>query len=230
MIIQAEAFFVASISLIPKLPLTFSTAYSANTVQSTPELLANYMANLCSTMLLMPGHPSKHKGAFYLMEELIVALEKWSLWDKDKVTIEKTKAWPAIFKIFCTFAQRKFPYSIRGVSSNDDLYGRNSEYLSKCIRIVNRCGKQIHKMLNELNTSQRHLDRDAVSGLALKFMNILVDDVKIDAKSIKIILVVHEIVLNAKNLDQKYYRNTMTHIEAKNAVLHSKLKKQKDNQ
>eukprot|EP00483_Globobulimina_turgida_P008943 UN08961 len=224
MIIQAEAFFKAAISLIPSLPATFSTQYT-NTIQSTPALLAQYIQSFSSTLLLMPGHPSK--GAFYLMEELMLALEKWSPWSKEKaVTIEKCQAYLSMFTIFTTFSQRKFPYNIKNVSSNDQLYGRRKEYLSKCVKIVNRFGKQIHKQLNELKQSHRNLDKQAAGLLGLKFMNILVDFIKIDHKSIKIISVVHEIVIESKNLDKKYYRNTMDHIQIKNDMLYTQLKQQ----
>ena len=201
-----------------------STQYTSGSVQSTPALLADYVGHFVSTLLLMPGHPKK--GPFYLMEELLRALEEWPLWAKDKVTVEKATAYLSIFKIFCTFSQRKFPYSIKGLSSNDDLYGRNGQYLEHCIKIVNRFGKHIHRQLNELKSSQRQLDRLAAGLLALKFINILVDDVVSDGKSMKIVVVVHRIVLDAKNVDQKFYRNTMDHIRSRNEVLYSALKKQ----
>lgn len=226
MVIQAEAFFVVAICLIHKLPLTFSD--NSNTVQSTPALLAQFVANFVSTLLLMPGHPTK--GPFYLCEQLVINLEKWSPWSKEKsASVEKTSAFISIFTIFCTFSQRKFPYAIKGVSSNDNLYGRNAEYLAKCEKMLNRFGKQIHRQLNELKASQRNLDKQASGRLALRFINVLVDNVKMDAKSAKIVSAVHEIVVECKNkqsVDKKYYANTMRHIQKRNGLIFEMLKKQ----
>merc|ERR1712228_363104 len=226
MIIQAEAFFVAAIHLIPALPLTFSHFAAANAVQSTPQRLAQFVAHFVSTLLLMPGHPTK--GPLYLLQQLICNLEKWTPWNKEKeASCEKVTALISIFSIFCTFSQRKFPYAIRGVSSNDNLYGRNKQYLAECNKFINRFGKQIHKNLNELRASQRNLNKQASGRLALQFVNVLVDNIKMDKKCIKIITSIHQIVIECgASIDQKYYSNTMRHIQKKNKMLYEMLKKQ----
>jgi len=229
MIIQAEAFFVAAIKLIPALPVTFSTPYSSNTIESTPALLADYVAHLVSSLLLMPGHPTK--GPFHLLEMLMAALSEWSVWAKDKVSPEKTRAWLSLFKVFCTLAQRKFPYHIKGVSSNDELYARNPEYARKCLAILNRFGKKIHRQLNTLKASQRSLDKAASAQCALKFLNMLVDDIQISKKSMPIIMAVHQIVVDHRSADvnrveKAFYRNTMSHIKAKHRGLHAALEQQ----
>ena len=56
----------------------------------------------------------------------------------------------------------------------------------------------------------------------------MVDNVKLDNKSVKIITVVHQIVVDSKNLDKKFYNNTMKHINIKNSMLCATLKQQED--
>jgi len=216
MILQAEAFFIAAISLIPALPNTFTAQYS-NAIQSTSSLLVEYVENVASTLLLMPGHPEH--GPFYLILELFDSFNKWTPWSDDKNNVDKIKALLAMFKVFATFSQREFPYLIRGVSSNDQLYGQSNEYSHAVSIQINKIGSKILGQIKELKSTGRNLDAQAVGSLSLDYLNIIVDFMKVNDKTMKVIMELNELIKKTPNVDKKYLNNTMDHIANKNLTL-----------
>lgn len=256
MIVQGEAFLKAAISLIPKLPITFSTTAS-NAVQSTSSLLAEYVHNFCSLLLLLPGHPQK--GAFYLVEELTDALTTWTPWDKDHQSVDKIRALLAIFRLFTTLSQQTFPYQIDGVSSNDRLYAQAPKYIKALNARLNQLGMEIHSQIILLSRTGKHLvlscvlvscvlsllcfallnlrvdvlmcssqDKTASGTVSLEFINVLLDFVTFDQKVIQIIVELHKGALKVPNLDKKFLNNTMQHVRAANEMLFRTLQSQEE--
>jgi hypothetical protein len=122
MIVQAEGFLKAAISLIPEVP-----AYiEVNTKRvSTEEDLVSYLRNFASFLLLFPGHPDQ--GPFYLAKGFlnsVAAYEPWKVAPQGKIRV-----YLGVLSLFCTYAQRNFPYHIDRVESNDALYGGDADYL-----------------------------------------------------------------------------------------------------
>ena len=226
MINQAEAFFIAAILLIPKLPNTFTAQYS-NQIQSTPALLSEYIETFCSTIIVMPGHPEK--GPFYLLQLLKENLLKFSLWKDGNINQYKIKAFIGIFKCLCTYSQKEFPYNIDNVSSNDKLYGQISKYMNLCFKELNDLGKSIHEQILQLSDTGKSLDKQAQGYLSLYFINTIIDFIILTNKSNKIIIKLHETALKAPNLNKNYYNNTMIHIKQKNLLLYETLIQQKNN-
>ncbi|ETO03963.1 hypothetical protein RFI_33439, partial [Reticulomyxa filosa] len=152
---QAEAFLKAAVSLIPKLPTTFTAAsvqYN-NAIQSTSMLLREYVEHMCSVLLLLPGHPEH--GPFYVLLEMLDALNNYPPWTN--ANPEKIRAWLSIFKILCTQSQAQFPYKIVGVTSNDQLFGQNPKYIKTVRRQLNKLAKDISSGLETLAKSEKKL-------------------------------------------------------------------------
>lgn len=226
MIVQAEALLYAAISLIHKLPSTFTSTQYNNTIQSTQVLLGEYIENFCSTLLLLPGHPKK--GAFYLIVELQNALYKWDPWKKEKTSIEKTRALISIFRLYIAMSQKKFLYKLESVSSNDDMYGQAPSYMNELYKNLNELAREIHKQILELKNTGRRLDLQACGMVSLDYINVCVDLVELEIRSVNIIIDLHTTALKSPNLDKKYYNNTMVHIKSKNLALYNKLKEKEE--
>jgi hypothetical protein len=137
MIVQAEGFVKAAISLIPEVP-----AYiEINTKRvSTEDDLVSYLRNFASFLLLFPGHPDH--GPFYIARGLlnsVAAYEAWKVGSQGKIRV-----YLGVLTLFCTYAQRNFPYHIDRVESNDALYGGDASYLKAVSVFVDTLINQVH--------------------------------------------------------------------------------------
>lgn len=139
---QTDVFLKAAISLIPEVP-----PYEEldNKRVHTEEKLCNYLLSLLSTLVVVPGHPEH--GPFYIVQGLFNALPRYP-WQP--ATPYKTKVYIGIFALLCTFYQRKFPYHISHVESNDSLYGGRSDYKAELATFTKDCIQEILAQLAAL--------------------------------------------------------------------------------
>ena len=72
--------------------------------------------NLIGFLVVVPGHPEH--GAFYLITGLLTVVDEYS-WDSPT---NKLRLLSAIIGLLAAFSQKKLPYSVDRVVSNDDLF------------------------------------------------------------------------------------------------------------
>lgn len=140
---QTDTFLKAAISLIPDMPSHYEEDGKRFHYE---DRLSTYLISLLATLVVVPGHPEH--GPFYIVQGLINAMPKysWQPW-----TGVQTRIYTNMLALLCTFAQKKFPYHINGVESNDDLYGGAATYMSELNESINVCVSEIFKQLTAFN-------------------------------------------------------------------------------
>eukprot|EP01088_Endostelium_zonatum_P002802 TRINITY_DN1359_c0_g1_i2.p1 TRINITY_DN1359_c0_g1~~TRINITY_DN1359_c0_g1_i2.p1 ORF type:complete len:942 (+),score=217.40 TRINITY_DN1359_c0_g1_i2:79-2904(+) len=113
---QADSLLKAAIALLLEVPNLVEQ--SDKTMKSTEETFVSYILNLCSTLVVAPGHPEY--GAFYLINGLYNAIKDYK-WDNGSVG--RAQCYLAIVQVYCTQVQRRLPYHMAHLESNDILYG-----------------------------------------------------------------------------------------------------------
>jgi len=128
---QVDTFLKAAISLIPEV------------TSNCEDQLVGYIRYLLSFFVVVPGHPEH--GPFYLVRGLMNALSKYNFTSM----ANKIKLYNELIGLLSTFSQRKFPYSIPNIESNDTLYGGSKEYLLDLSELLN---ETIDVILNNLTS------------------------------------------------------------------------------
>jgi hypothetical protein len=114
---QTDTFFKSAISLLPDLP--------AHDDQGPTEArLSSHLSLLISALVLVPGHPEH--GPLYLIHGLLNAMGRYPGW-------APRNGWQVHLRIqvlllLGAYAQRRLPYVLTGVDSNDVLYGGAEGY------------------------------------------------------------------------------------------------------
>ena len=67
-------------------------------------------------------------------------------WKKDNYCFQ-VKIYSNILNLLCCLGQKKLPYHIDGVESNDGLYGCSKSYLKELSEQINNCIEDILKQL-----------------------------------------------------------------------------------
>lgn len=139
---QTDTFLKAAISLIPETP-THEEIESRRV--HTEDRLASYLRSLLSTLVVAPGHPEH--GPFYIVQGLLNAMPRFP-WQAN--TAVQTRVYVDILALLCTYAQRKFPYHVAHVESNDDLYGGAPDYMAELKESLQVCMQEVLKQLTAL--------------------------------------------------------------------------------
>ena len=113
---QTDTFLKAAISLIPEVRPWSSDVIDGKKVH-TEVLLASFIRNLLSTLVLVPGHPDH--GPFYIVSGLLNAMPKYQ-WQEGSTV--KCSLYIDLLGLLATYAQARFPYSMPHLESNDVLY------------------------------------------------------------------------------------------------------------
>ena len=114
---QTDTFLKAAISLVTELPAYLSLPGEGSKRFHAEMLLADFVRNLLSTLVMVPGHPDH--GPFYIVSGLLNALPKFD-WQAGSTV--KTSVYIDMLALLTTYAQKKFPYSMAQLESNDVLY------------------------------------------------------------------------------------------------------------
>ena len=162
---QTDTFLKAAISLVPEMP-----AYEEIDGKRvhTEERLSAFLRSLLSTLVLAPGHPDH--GPFYIVQGLLNAIPKYP-WQA--TTGVMSKVYIDMLSLLSTFAQRRFPYHIPHVESNDDLYGGAPGYMFELRQATHSCNQEILKQLTTLGERAEVSSKLAQARLVLDFVNVL---------------------------------------------------------
>eukprot|EP00601_Ochromonadales_sp_CCMP2298_P014801 CAMPEP_0173217416 /NCGR_PEP_ID=MMETSP1142-20121109/486_1 /TAXON_ID=483371 /ORGANISM="non described non described, Strain CCMP2298" /LENGTH=535 /DNA_ID=CAMNT_0014144999 /DNA_START=91 /DNA_END=1696 /DNA_ORIENTATION=- len=116
---QTDTFLKGAITTLPELPPF--TEVSGRRVHCE-ERLAPLLLNLLSTLVVAPGHPEH--GPFYIVQGLLNAIPRFP-WSPEGRA--QGRVYCGMLSLLCTLAQRRLPYHIKDVQSNDELYS-GAEY------------------------------------------------------------------------------------------------------
>ena len=86
---------------------------------SSRSRVASCCMALLSALIVLPGHPVK--GPLHLVQEFLTVVADAPCWENDD------EGWRAAvyaesLSMLCAMSQRKLPYRVKGVMSNDELY------------------------------------------------------------------------------------------------------------
>jgi hypothetical protein len=160
---QTDTLLKAAISIIPELPAF--EEIEGKRVHSEEKVASN-IRYLLSTLVLTPGHPEH--GPFYIVKGLFNALPKFQ-WQANSAC--QARLYCDIIALMCTYAQRRFPYKIQNVESNDDLYCGNSEYIVDLTETLNTDISEVLKALSALKDVADSSARTSQAKIILDLVN-----------------------------------------------------------
>lgn len=167
---QTDTFLKAAISLIPELSpssstsstSTSSSSSSSSTTESlsvslslstsAEERLAEYANHLLAFLVLAPGHPEH--GPFYIVQGLMNALPKFA-WNP--ANPYKNRIYINMLLLLCSMSQKRLPYHIQGIQSNDELYGGAKGYMAELEEMIAACIAEILKQMTTIGESHNKL-------------------------------------------------------------------------
>ena len=128
---QTDTFFKAAISEIPDIPKTYSVQFQSSKTSTEPKLI-EFIESFLASLVVVPGHPEH--GPFYLISGLRNAISKYS-WSEDN--LGDIEVLINMLPVLACWSQRKLPYTIDQVDSNDVLFGGNKMFLDECAQQFN---------------------------------------------------------------------------------------------
>lgn len=211
MIGQGEGFVKAAISLIASVPATLEN--SEKQMVSTTQDLARYLLNLSSFLLSFPGHP-RH-GPFYLVHLLLNTIEKYPAWTEGCPA--KARVYCGVLSLFATYYQPAFPIQIKGVESNDSLYGWHPDtYLQPLSQFTD---KIIEKILEQLTLIGQKTDNASAKKdqgtISLELANLLVSSFVMNKTSATMVVKLYKLAVKSKRVNSVYLQNTKERIGRK---------------
>ncbi|KAH8243880.1 hypothetical protein KR032_011089, partial [Drosophila birchii] len=139
---QADACFEAALNLVNELPA--ATVDFEGKPRSLERFLVTYLCNMLATLIVVPDSPEQ--GVLYFLRLLLDVV------GRHEFKTDSTA--PSVIYLHCLdmlYVQslEKFPYHIRGVVSNDDLYGHDPKFLAE---VNNMCGQVVDAILLQLKS------------------------------------------------------------------------------
>ncbi|KAK7112793.1 hypothetical protein V1264_012185 [Littorina saxatilis] len=101
---QADAFFKATISRIPELPVVLDTE---GKVRSTEPLLVEFISNFVSTLVATPDSPEA--GVLYLLRGLLNVLQDYT-WDQSSDA--RVTVYTRVLAALSAYSQEEYPYHV----------------------------------------------------------------------------------------------------------------------
>ncbi|XP_016960853.1 VPS35 endosomal protein sorting factor-like [Drosophila biarmipes] len=137
---QADACFEAALQLVNELPA--ATVDFDGKPRSLERFLVSYMCNVLATLVVVPDSPEQ--GVLYFLRLLLEVVGRHEF--------KPDSAAPSIIYLHSLdmlYVQslEKFPYHIKGVVSNDDLYGHDPKFLQE---VNNLCAQVVDAILLQL--------------------------------------------------------------------------------
>ena len=208
---QTDTFLKAAISLIPDMPPMEEVD---GKYLHTEGRLAVYLCSLLSLLVLVPGHPDH--GPFYIVQGLLNAVPKYP-WQAH--TGCQTRVFINMLALLATYAQKKFPYSLPHVESNDVLYCSAVGYAFDLSQQTTRCVEDIMKQLAALGeaAASNPSAKLAQARLVLDMINQLVSRMELNKAVGDLLLRMLTLASTHKNVfgsaETAYFRNTVAFVE-----------------
>lgn len=174
----------------------------------TEEKLAELLRELLSTLVVAPGHPEH--GPFYVVHGLLNAIP---LYQWQPGTGVQTRVYIDMLALQCTYAQRKFPYHVPLVESNDALYGGAPGYMYELNQSITTCVAEIVKQLTAIGERPDNPSKLTQARLILDLVNQLGSRMELDGEVGSFVIKLLELACKSKPLftraDLRYLANTV---------------------
>jgi len=205
---QADSLFKAAIKLIQEVPPKVETD---GQLKSTEEPLIGAISRFMSLLVAIPGHPEQ--GPFYLVKGLlkVIGAYPWEAGSTAKVRLHMNA-----LSLLASYQQTRLPYHIKGVDSNDVLYGGDPDYLAELQAIIS-------KILEEILQSLTDMPGKSQSKLALDLFNYTLAFAELNAKSAT--LAVNLFSLAKKEGEAAYLNQSLSYLKGKESNLARELLK-----
>ncbi|KAK6187960.1 hypothetical protein SNE40_005876 [Patella caerulea] len=184
---QGDAFFKASISLIPDLPKQMEID---GKTRATEPLLIDYILNFISTILIIPDNPES--GVMYMLRGLLNVLQDYT-WDH--TSDAKAIVYIKVLSLLSAASQESYIYHIDKVDSNDKMYGHDKKYLNE---LKGMADTLVNEILNHLKTLSSPETSKRQSSIALDLLSTIVSHGDISQKGLSTLSV------NLWSLSQKH--------------------------
>ncbi|KAK0049257.1 UPF0505 protein [Biomphalaria pfeifferi] len=183
---QGDAFFKASISLIPEMPKALDG--DAKSKSSEPYLL-EYLYSFVATLLVTPDNPEM--GVMYLLRGLLNVLHDYT-WEPNSDA--RILVYTRVLAMLSAAYQEEYPYHIDKVDSNDSMYGNDPKYLSEVKHMANTL---ISEILSHLKSIAAPDSAKRQSSLVMEILSVLLTTCDFSQPSVSTLTV------NLWNLAQK---------------------------
>ncbi|XP_053781762.1 VPS35 endosomal protein-sorting factor-like isoform X3 [Desmodus rotundus] len=157
---QADAFFKATISLIPEVPKMINIDGKMRLSES---FLLEFLCNFFSTLLVVPDHPEH--GVLFLVRELLNVIQDYTWEDSSD---DKIRIYTYVLHLLSAMSQETYLYHVDKVDSNDSLYGGDSKFLAENNKL---CETAMAQVLEHLKTLAKDEALKRQSLLGLSFFN-----------------------------------------------------------
>lgn len=119
---QADTFFKSVIQEIPDLPAVLEIAGKSIPTEAP---LEKFLRGFLAALVVVPGHPDH--GPFYLAQGLMKAMARYP-WSETSGA--RTRVYICMLPLFAAFGQRKLPYHVARLESNDAMYAGDDRYMA----------------------------------------------------------------------------------------------------
>jgi hypothetical protein len=165
---QTDTFLKQAISLIPEAPTVEEVDYKKT---QTEVKLTNYLKAFLSLLVVVPGSPEY--GPFYLAHGLLKAVPRFQ-WRAE--TGNKVRVFIHLLSVLSAFSQKRLPYSIENVDSNDTLNGGSQEYHDELNELVSTVMQDIIQQLTAIGEMEEKnakvTQAEVVMELVVEMLNI----------------------------------------------------------
>jgi len=160
---QAEAFFAEAIALLPTIP-----EVEPQTGRETEARVAECCCSMASSLVVCPGRP---KDPLYVLDKLLDAIPECQCWSE--ASGARASLYIEMLSLICALSQRKLPYHISLVQSNDELFGSsNTKYVLKLAEYMQKICGDLKDSISVMRDSHDSSPLSEIgSKVALRFLN-----------------------------------------------------------
>jgi hypothetical protein len=141
------------------------------------------------------GHPEH--GPFYIVQGLRNALPRYQ-WQAG--SLAQCRVYVDILGLLCTYSQRRFPYHIAHVESNDVLYVGSEAYLQELHENIVACVEEILKQVTAMGERADTASRLVQSRMILDTVNQILSRMQLTADVAVFAVKLFELALKNKSL------------------------------
>ena len=141
---QADAFFRATVALIPSVPRLL--VMGDGKVRATEPMLVEFLLQFVAALVVVPDCPDQ--GTLYILRGLLNVIQD-NPWDPN--VDSRAVIYCSVLGLLAALVQETLPYHVGGVDSNDALYGGDPQFISD----VDQIGATL---LREIVTRVKELD------------------------------------------------------------------------